>query len=143
MTTIAYRDGILAADTSVWDRGCYVGQVTKIFAAPCGLIGGVSGDLGDSVALRDWLLAGAENDPPEFKHDDSEGVLIHPTGKVEWAGSKRRRVEIVSDFYALGSGFRIAFGAMAAGASAVRAVEICCDLDDGTRLPITVMLKSS
>jgi hypothetical protein len=76
---------------------------------------------------------------PEFKDTDSEGILIHPDGKVEWIGYGGKRFEMVAPFFALGSGFRIALGALHAGASAKRAVEIAAAIDECTRGPITTI----
>jgi hypothetical protein len=140
MTTIAYRAGIMAADTAVFDRGCYCGQATKIFRTIDGRLGGVTGCMGDSTAFRDWFTAGADGEPPEFKDEESEGVIAYPDGRVEWIGHGRKRYAFENaEFHALGSGFRIAMGALHAGMDAVRAIEIACDLDNNTRRPIIVL----
>lgn len=139
MTTIAYRNGILAGDTMVSDRGCYVGAAVKVFRRDDGAMLGTAGCFGDMTLWRDWFLAGGEGDPPAPKHDDSEGLLISASGVVEWLGTGGRRIEVDREYHAIGSGFRIAMGALAAGASAERAIEICCDIDDSTRRPITVL----
>lgn len=138
MTTIAYRDGVLVADSKVTDRGCYVGSVQKVFRADDGTIGALAGCFGDLGIFRDWLLAGRDG-PCEFKDEGSEGIFITPDSRV-WSVFHGGKVfEITgSAFYAHGSGFRIALGAMAAGASAEKAVRICCNLDDSTRGPIRV-----
>mgnify|MGYP000914160185 CR=1 FL=1 len=138
MTTIAYRDGVLAADSKVTDGGCYVGSVQKVFRAEDGTIGALAGCLGDNGIFRDWLLSGREG-PCELKDQGSEGIFVTPDGKIWNVYHGGKVFEITgSAFYAHGSGFRIALGAMAAGASAEAAVRICCDLDDSTREPIRV-----
>ena len=139
MTTIAYRDGILAADTSIWDRGTYAGCVEKICRAPNGFMGGMAGCLGDTATFLAWLKAGAEGDPPASKDEDSEGLLISPDGTLEWIGCKDRRVVVDNPYFATGSGFRVAMGALHAGATAEKAIEVACDLDCTTQRPITVL----
>ncbi len=138
MTTIAYRDGIMAADSKISDRGCYVGSTQKIFRADDGTIGGMAGCLGDLGIFRDWLLSGRVG-PCEFMDDSSEALFVTPDGRVWNAFHGGRIFEITGpSYFAAGSGFRIALGAMAAGASAAEALRICCDLDSETRTPIWV-----
>jgi hypothetical protein len=139
MTTIAYRNGVMAADSAIFDRGCHVGECVKIFRAPSGIIGGAAGCLGDLCALRDWILGDCDGKPPEFGDEDSEGLVVHPTGVVEWIGPKQKRIEHRSEFHVIGSGFRIAMGAMHMGATAFQAVEIAAKLDSYTRGPITTI----
>lgn len=139
MTTIAFRDGVLAADTAIIDRGCYCGQAVKIFRSSDGKMGGLAGCLGDSALFRDWFLTGADGEAPEFKDDDSEGLLVHPDGKVEWIGPGRKRFPMVAPFHCIGSGYRLALGALHAGASATRAVEIAAAVDNQTRGPFVVL----
>lgn len=136
MTTIAFRGGILVSDTAVFDRGTYCGTVTKIHRAPDGSLFGAAGALGDMMAFEQWMRDGAPEPRPAFMDEDSEALVIRPDNTVWWYG-KTQHSEIVGDYHAIGSGFRLAMGAMAAGASALRAIEICCDLDNCTRRPIT------
>ena len=140
MTTIVYRDGILVADTSVWDRGCYVGQIVKVWGLSDGRLAGASGPMGECALFRDWFLAGASEDfPDRIKNDNFEGMIFSPDGDITWYGNERAPVHVVGEYHAIGSGFRIALGAMAAGASAERAMEIVGCIDDGTRAPFTVL----
>lgn len=139
MTTIVYRDGTLAADTAVYDRGCYCGETVKIVRSTDGWMGGATGYLGDSARIKEWILRGSCTDTPPEISEHSEGLLISPDGVVEWIGPKWQRSVMAGRFFAAGSGFRIAMGAMAAGASAEEAVMICAELDDSTRYPITVL----
>jgi hypothetical protein len=145
MTTVVYRDGVMAGDTAVFDRGCYCGQATKIFRNPDGTLGGMCGYMGDVALFGDWLGSGDLSGPvvpPSFKDSDSEGLIVRPDGSVFWIGFGEKIVPISGDFHAIGSGFRIAMGALAAGVTAARAVQIAADLDENTRRPImTLNLK--
>ena len=64
MTTVAYRDGVLAADTS-GQRGSLQVKSAKLYRAN-GLVVGFSGNWVDGKVFTDWILAGAE-EKPEFK----------------------------------------------------------------------------
>lgn len=139
MTTIAYRAGKMVGDTAIFDRGTYCGEAVKIFRAPDGRLGGLAGCFGDSAMFRKWFAEGAEGDPPEFKDEESEGVIAHPDGTIEWVGHGRKRVQITAPFIAIGSGFCVAMGALHAGATAERAIEIAADLDCMSRRPLIAL----
>lgn len=142
MTTIIYRDGVLVADTAVFDRGCYCGQAVKIHKLPNGTMFGCAGALGDMSRFREWMGKGAPiEERPAFSQDnDSEALIVRPDGTVEWFGATDT-IAVVGDFHAIGSGFRIAMGALAHGATAEEAIAICADLDNHTRRPITVLRR--
>lgn len=126
----------MAADTAIFDRHCYCGEVTKIYPLPDGSLFGVAGAVGDLIRFRRWMFSGREGDF-RFTDEDSEALVVDPTGQVHWWGhADGSGVQIEGNYFAIGSGFRIAMGAMAAGASAESAVAICCNLDAHTRRPI-------
>ncbi len=135
MTTIVYRDGVMAGDTAATDRGCYCGEVAKVFRNDRGTLFGFAGCLADLARALPWFNEGADGDPPSFR-EDSEGLLVFADGRAEWLGCNGKRVFVTGRFFALGSGFKVAMGALAAGASAERAVEIACDMDIETRRPV-------
>lgn len=144
MTTIAYRDGILAADQAIFDRDTYCGQTVKIHRASCGAIGGLAGCFGDSSTFREWMSRAVIvdfnlNEPPAFKDESSEALVVKPDGSVYWIGPGKRWAQQHGAFFAIGSGFRVAMGALAAGASASEAVSIACDLDCYTRGPVDTL----
>ena len=139
MTTVVFRNGVMAGDTAIFDRGTYCGEAHKVFRNDRGALLGVCGCMSAMAQLRDWFLAGAEGEPPELKDEDSEGLLVRADGVVEWIGAGRKRIEMAGEFFAIGSGFHVAMGALAAGATARRAAEIACDLDSKTRRPIDVV----
>lgn len=141
MTTIAYRDGMLAADSQVNGAGGRLGFTTKVGRAPDGTIGAVAGQLRDTAAFVQWLEAGAEGDPPHLFDEDADGILIRPDGTtfaVEATSDGKPAVlsPMQAPFLACGSGWRYALGAMAMGADAVKAVEIAAQFDTGTGGPV-------
>ena len=58
MTTIAYRDGLLAADTTMCQGGVTMGRVQKIAPRADDDICGSAGDAAYNPAFTAWFLAG-------------------------------------------------------------------------------------
>lgn len=136
VTTIVYRDGILASDSGVFDRGVLVARTPdKIWRNPDGSLAGFTGCFGDLAKFREWMQGGCEGDAPDMQ-DDCEGLQIMPDGTVYWYGDKARKIRQDGPFFPIGAGFRIAIGALHMGATAEQAVQICCDLDDSTAGPV-------
>jgi hypothetical protein len=132
MTTIAYRKPFLAADmrSSGWVK------LHKIF--PLGNDGYVAGAgyYDQVVEVATWLSSGSdpEKRPSIPDSDDSSNILIVDGGGVcYWLTVPYLRpIKIEEPFIAIGSGAEFAMGAMAAGASATRAVEIAAMYDPST-----------
>lgn len=129
MTTVAYRDGVIAGDTQVTERERVVGNVTKVGRIN-GVLWGVSGGLECMNRFRDWIGSGLKGDPPSMKSDNgaqSQAIIVHD-GRIlsftvdGWDCMK-------ADFYAMGSGAGPALGAMASGRSAIEAVSAAGKLD--------------
>lgn len=129
MTTVAWKDGMLAADSRATGAGGMV-NVQKVFSLPDGRAVGFSGDLSASLQFVEVLKAGA---PEKFKArgdfiaavmDIDGSVLIYESGKVP--------IQIHDKFYAIGSGGMAALGAMACGKSAKEAVKIAARFDENT-----------
>jgi hypothetical protein len=89
-----------------------------------GCLYGSTGSAEDKVAFQRWLEQGG--DPPDL--DDVNFLIVAPDGLTMMT---ERLIPIPIDMpkWALGCGGPLALGAMYAGASAVRAVEIACQLD--------------
>ncbi|MEX0859632.1 MAG: hypothetical protein WD017_01690 [Cucumibacter sp.] len=128
MTTIAYRSGILAADRLVTSNNTRAGRYRKIVRSAAGHLAGASGELHEVDRFLKWVAAGCEGDPPVAK-GKVNGLLIYPTGRVvEWEGLANL-VDVRAPFYATGSGWELALGAMEMGADARRAVEVAIKFD--------------
>jgi len=128
MTTIAYKDGVLCADRLVNDDGVRVGTIDKISKHGSWLYA-ASGRLNVCNAFLVWAAGDQKTDPPS--HDISDNVkLVRIQGHSvqEWHGAHWDFVHFESHI-AFGSGWRIAMGAMEAGASAWKAIEIASKLD--------------
>ncbi len=127
MTIIAYRDGILAADTFVWSGSITIGTTTKIIKAPDGWMAGTAGDSYAGECFRRWVM---NRRTPEWSNDieNFTGLLIDPNGNVLSYDSKYKGPShAIASFYAIGSGYEVAIGAMSAGASAEEAARIAIE----------------
>lgn len=137
MTTIAYRKGVLAADTRMIQGSAIIGNVTKIVRRDDGALAGGAGDLAWVQAFHRWFMAGEEGDPPILE-DGSKGLIVRrrkpvemfePGGTVEWK----------PPYLAIGSGKEFALGAMFAGASAIEAIKAAMAFDPGTGGEVMVL----
>ena len=146
MTTIAYKDGIMAADSACFDSVLYQGEVDKLWMLPpIGLIG-CSGEIGAMIQFVDWLQDDSEcNSKPNFPDDcDFESIVVDLDGEVVHYDRHLVPIRVANDFHAIGSRRMLALGAMMAGASAEEAVKIACHYDMVTREPIrTIHLRNA
>lgn len=134
MTTIAYKDGVLAADGLV-SGPPGVRWTMKLSRRDDAVYGGC-GCRGDIQALAEWYF-GDRKEPPKYflignDQPNAEILVMHDDGRVYycgWGGCPQD----VPDYAAIGSGSEYAVGAMHMGASAIRAVEaaICHDSNSG------------
>ena len=136
MTTIAYRNGEVAADTQATGYDCKF-RITKLRRLPCG---GVVGGCGGTTALvraMDYLVRGRKGSPPKLK-----GAMLfvaYGDGRVTtiedntWA-----EIECCGPV-ALGSGMQAALAAMNHfGATAEQAVMAAASVDPNTSAPVDV-----
>lgn len=135
MTTIAFRDGVLAADSLVTNGNGWCGEVDKIGRAPKGGLWGISGSLCYLDGYLKWL-ANEEGEPLAAK--ETSLILVRSDGAVrEWC--EVGWVDVRAPFYAFGSGEQYAMGAMASGASAEASVRIAARYDTKSGGEITVL----
>lgn len=132
MTTIAFKAGVIAADTLATWGNSRDGEFTKI-ARRGPFLAGVSGAVAPCQRFLDWFVSGMEGDPPPMPEGDAlaHGIIITPADEcLTWGprGWERTRVET----YALGSGADYATGAMAMGATAEEAVRVAMRFDTKT-----------
>lgn len=132
MTTIVYRDGLMAADTASFTHEGNLRapfRVSKLRRLSDGSVIGGAGMRRDIVRFGEWL----ETRNGERPTTGNEYTIIQalPDGRVvihdgpdEW--------EVRGVFCAAGSGAAAAYGALFMGASAREAVEIAMKLDPWT-----------
>ena len=136
ITTIAYRNGILAADTQAEAGGWIVpGEVGKIRRIDADTVAAVTGDWG---CIEPWLkwYAGDRSSPYDLG-EDSRIILAHARdGLTIYQG--KGWFKVTAPFAAWGSGWPAAVAAMHMGADAKRAIEVAmlCDPSTGGEVQV-------
>lgn len=150
MTTIAYRSGVIAADSrETWESeagGSTVHRCTKLFKKKVGrreIIMGTAGATYSAMMFVDWF--GSAAPPPSalvemLTLEEDFDVLILDRGKVYTSNHLCRPVEVMDRFFAVGSGRKAAIAAMLCGKGAIEAVKIACMLDPYSAPPIVHMV---
>ncbi len=131
MTIIAFKDGIIAGDTLCrWD-GIRVWYQEKIIIAFDGVVAAAAGTTSDCYAFEKWIKGGRVGEPLRFG-DTFEALWFLPNGEI-WGGDGVGVHNIPRDveFLTIGCASKFGSGAMAAGCSARRAVELCIRYHDG------------
>jgi ATP-dependent protease HslVU (ClpYQ) peptidase subunit len=140
MTTIAFRDGVMAGDRAVKAGNVFIHDTTKVVRRPLdGALCGTCGMSALGAEFRRWFLAGEQGDRPNMGEgdEDIQAMIARADGKIEmhdrlgWSLCE-------SEFVALGSGQELALGAMAMGASAMQAVEVAARFGVGQITSIDV-----
>jgi ATP-dependent protease HslVU (ClpYQ) peptidase subunit len=130
MTTIAFKDGILACESQVTNNNAVCGYCQSKIQILEDIAIGFSGSLRDQKLFVDWYKAGEKiEDRPKYNSDNWESIIINVETKEVSEYHDGYLIEYKYDFYALGSGCFLATGAMAAGATAEEAVKIACKYD--------------
>lgn len=147
MTTIAYRDGILAADSRVTygeDSGARIHTCKKLYRKTVtqgkksfDVIIATAGESSPGLLFVDWYGSGKPI-PDTFLHlgGDFLCLVLTPSGLFEYDVYCRGE-PVSDDFYAIGSGAKAALGAMHCGKSAIEAVRIAARIDPYTGGRIT------
>lgn len=125
MTAIAYRAGVLAADTQQTAGMIIVGYTKKVVRSPAGHIAAASGD---AVWCRAFNQAVTKGDvdwkpPAGTKAEDFMAILVSPDGTAEEVVPEGNSL-LEAEFAAIGAPWQFLTGAMAAGASAEEAVRL-------------------
>jgi hypothetical protein len=136
LTTLAYRDGVLAADTLWVGGGTRDGYGPKIERIG-NLLVGMSGSIPMGLRFRAWVASGFAGACPLDDCPDGNGLIIWPHGVVGWCS--RGAWPVSEPFYTLGSGEQYAMGALAMGATAEEAVRVAMRFDVSTGGEITVL----
>jgi ATP-dependent protease HslVU (ClpYQ) peptidase subunit len=130
LTTIAYRDGIIAADTRVTFGG-RAHRCTKLYRKTLGagrnkhdVVLAVAGEASPALLFVDWFGSGAPIPDMLRSHGgDFSCLILTPDGLFE-ADVFCRPERVLDEFYAIGSGARGALAAMVCGKSAIEAVAV-------------------
>ena len=130
MTIIAYRDGIMAADSLIRNERV-LGESKKIdevviHGEKC--LVATAGNVDKCELFRNWVINGMVDTPKldEINEKDNfEAFIIGERGENQFVSYETTCIpcSIEAPFYAIGSGSSIAIGAMERGATAKEAVE--------------------
>lgn len=145
MTTIAVRAGVMASDSRVTHSdehdsasSALISRAVKLFRRRDAIIG-LAGESSPGLIFLDWY--GSGKPPPSVLIDgeaDFTALVLTRRGIFTYDAYCRGE-RIIGPFWAIGSGAKGAMCAMHAGASAERAVEICCMVDPYTAPPVHVL----
>jgi ATP-dependent protease HslVU (ClpYQ) peptidase subunit len=127
MTTVAYRGGILAADTQMTDGSIKVSGRKLLYIKEKEAWVGVAGTVSDCQKF----LRHFRDEEQEFDEDDDFTALVmYQHGEVQVVTSDLRIDTLEPDaYYAIGSGGPPALAAMHMGADARRAIEVAAVVD--------------
>lgn len=122
MTTIAYRNGMIAGDTLFSGGGIHDCTVVKVARNERGDLAGASGEAVYCHQFLEWFTGGEKFDAPEVPEGGTAFIVrANDQGRVEcW--EKPGFFTVMAPYYAIGSGRELAYGAMAFGAEAHQAV---------------------
>lgn len=140
MTTIAYRNGVMAADSGVWIGDATMPWARKTVRGADGTLYGIAGDAGQAQAFIEWVEAGCSGERPTAERE-AEGassycvIAVSPGGPVRLLTA--RGVEVYhAPYFALGAGNVGALCAMHAGATAEGAIRAAIDHAPGANGPV-------
>lgn len=142
MTTIVYRDGMMAADSqttiSTDAGGARKFRCEKLYRSKDGkAIIGTAGESFPALKFVRWYGSG-KKPPKELAGTDFTCLVLTSSGLVEYDGHCEPD-PVLEPFYAVGSGAKAALGALHMGATAEQAVEIACRIDPYSSPPIVTM----
>lgn len=134
MTTIAYKNGILAADQLIEQNGMVCAFTTKIGNSKShNIMGGIAGSLHHSTSFLNWLMGYAlpgdieDNSPTNPILEKTDGLIVVDDDVYFFTDGIFTKVSV--EFTAIGTGQNFAMAAMVNGATAEEAVQIATVLD--------------
>jgi ATP-dependent HslUV protease subunit HslV len=146
MTTLAYRDQILAADSGAWVGNVMHRTSAKLAKDSLGRLHGVVGNAGEATTYLNWVRSGMEGPPPMPKEIDPKdstssfiALIIELDGTIYMHTAGGQEEHIDAPYFALGSGSEFAMGAMYAGGSAETAVHAAAAHSNYAATPIVTM----
>jgi len=134
MTTIAYRDGILAGDRQATAGELSSYRFRKVHKRKDGALIGGCGVNSLLHRYTTWFLNGEQGFKPHMgsnPDDDIDVLIVRPDGTVEFH-DRFGGYKIEGKFFAIGSGAEYALGAMQFGASARQAISCAAKHDRNT-----------
>jgi len=144
VTTIAYRDGVLAADSRVTSDNIITGSSTRKIVKRGPVLAATCGTAAMGREFLCWVERGCPGDMPDIVHKRDSGwscwaFLSTPLGN--FLLQEPGLVRVHGDYFAMGSGRELALGAMAYGASAEQAVAAAIMHDNNSGGPVHILRR--
>ena len=141
MTTIVFRDGIMATDSRAYSGdNSPIGFKKKLHVLPNRALVASSGHGGQTDAFAKWCIQAVNKGhflPARAHHRIGvQALLVWTDGTVHYWDSRCFTGALEARFFAIGSGKEFALGALHAGATAEEAVRIASEYDSLTGGPI-------
>jgi 20S proteasome alpha/beta subunit len=142
MTTVVYRDSVLASDSMLGSNGAGIGSVKKIWKLKNGNLVGACGTAQGSEKFISYMN-GDISKPESIPALDA--ILIDTELKVYFCEDNLQTYEVQAPFFAVGSGSKFALGAMEMGASAEEAVRVAMkyDISSGGEVQVLKLEKET
>lgn len=135
MTTIVYAAGVIAADSMLSDDSVKhrINKLAEIHKHKA--VVACAGDFFAGTRFVEWFRD-RRRKPPD-PTSDMEALVVYRNGDLELWNADLSRTLLNPDYpFAIGSGAQAALGALHAGADAIRACEIACEIDPGSCGPV-------
>ena len=134
MTTVCFKDGVLAADSFATDDATAL-EAVKCARLPAGEVAGGAGELGEVAQALEWLVRGGKGDAPDIS---GAAILFTVKGVPHLASTKWPGVRC-KGAVAIGSGAQGALVAMKLGLGPADAVAAVIGVDPSTGGQIDVL----
>lgn len=143
MTVIAFKAGVMAADTQATDGSMRL-RVQKLVRLPDGGVAGVCGDCAAGMAALNWLASGGSHEGSEGRQllpdiDGAYVLIARPDDSLWMLEGRFPAYRLLDEFVAQGSGSDACRMAMSLGLSAVEAVARTAYQDVYCSMPIQSM----
>lgn len=138
MTTIAASQTMMVSDSMASDtmQKWKIEKVERINDCLIGCCGSVS----DGAGFRLWLAKECKTRKPKVSKD-FEALVLSPMGLFWYDDALEGMLQ--DGYYCIGTGAAACRGAMLAGASMKRAVEIACEVDSNSLEPVRIYKLSN
>lgn len=156
MSTVTFRDGVMASDSCGAAGGVRLFNMNKMWRLPRGCLVGICGDADSEMLLRiiadgeEGILGNVTLSRDELNDCGvaGEALVVTPTESVHYIQCGKKFCDHVlampanpsAPYWAIGHGKEIALGAMAWGASAEDAVECAALHSISTIVPVRRLL---
>lgn len=147
MTVIAYRDGVMAADTGGWRGDAVMPWFRKVARGPDGSLYGCAGSAGRVSVFLAWVDGGEVGEMPGPAQGDAKGT----SDFVVLICDKNERLAILTHegfeilhkapYAAIGSCAEVCLGAMYAGGDAETAVRAALEHGSGAAGSVMVVRR--